>query len=80
MQEAAVARTTTENAHEMAPFLVQEPIMKGLSPKAQELKDRPFSLAQGGTLIGFVGRKFGIELKCQYHPHHRGWDLVRLNW
>ena len=79
-EKPSVTSPASLHTYEMAPFLVQEPMMKGLGPQAQEIKDRPFSFVQGGTLIDLPGRKVSVELKCQYYPTHRGWDLLRINW
>jgi hypothetical protein len=43
-------------------------------------KTRPFSLADGGDYWGRDGKDVTTELRVQYDPSLRGWDLFKLSW
>ena len=46
----------------------------------QTPKNQPFTWKDGGTLLKREGPHFTIELKFQYDPVHRGFDILSISW
>jgi hypothetical protein len=70
-----------KEAVEMEPVLVTSThaeIVGGSQPKPPN--ERPFDLKEGGTILKHRGPRFTTELKFQYNPVHRGWDILSISW
>jgi len=77
----AAPPTSSDGVVMMAPVQVTGTYQPPL-PRLEEQtpKNQPFTWKDGGTILKREGPRFTTELKFQYNPVHRGWDLLSFSW
>lgn len=69
---------TGEKPIVMAPVEVSAP-QAATSPVDEPPKAQPFTPREGGTIYQHYGPRVTTELKLQYNPKHRGWDILSFS-
>jgi len=77
----AVATTSGNDTVTMAPVHVTDTFQPiGQRAGEDEPKEQVFTWDGGGTLLKHEGPRFTTELKFQFNPKHKGWDLLSISW
>jgi hypothetical protein len=77
----AVAPASGNDTISMAPVRVTDTYQPiGQRVGEDDPKEQVFTWDGGGTLLKHVGQQFTTELKFQFDPKHKGWDLLSISW
>lgn len=72
------SRADGEKPIVMAPVEVSAP-RAAASPVDEPPKTQSFTPREGGTIYRHYGSRVTTELKLQYNPKHRGWDILSFS-
>ena len=73
--------TSDSDAVKMAPYVVSDtPLLIYRKPKGTDPEDHPFTWADGGTILSHTGNTFTTEVKFQYDPQHKKFNLLKISW
>ena len=76
-----LAPASPEAAYALAPVRVTATYLPPLRKFEDEVpRSQPFTAKDGGTLWRHDAHRFTTELKFQYNPAHRGFDLLSFSW
>jgi hypothetical protein len=79
--KSAGATASNSDALTMAPVHVTDTFQPiGQRAGEDEPKEQVFTWDGGGTLLKRDGPQFTTELKFQFNPKHKGWDLLSISW
>jgi hypothetical protein len=77
----AVAAAPGNDPATLAPVRVADTYQPiGQRPGEADPKEQVFTWDGGGTLLKHEGPQFTTELKFQFDPKHKGWDMLNISW